>query len=238
MLCVLAATAYWGWRVQRAEQAANVLRTAIDEADGALANGDLAAAELKYEAAAKALDVLQRDDGESRRVYQLHRETVTANRLMIETLHELAELARLAQQGEAAGWEDSLRTRFRDRWIILQAPLQQGNGGTEAQCTRILYPLVAGETPMVIETEAGVYDRLIGRNPETYTVFAARIDELYYEQPPGRGVWRLTLRADDAFPWSNWKTFELVGLGGAGEDADNESKRILERQSERLGVSP
>ncbi|MGE3314853.1 MAG: hypothetical protein AB7O26_07010 [Planctomycetaceae bacterium] len=234
--CVLVGTVYWGIKARRADLAARVVRTAINEADEAVSNGDLSTAARKYAEASEALTVLKRNDPEALRVHQANRETSTAGRLLLGSLHEIGDEARKAQEGASEGWQDSLRTRYQGQWLIIQAPVKSSTDADANPRTQIVFPIAAGATSVIVETDESALETLVGGEADSDAIFAAQIDEVRYESEPGREQWILTLRADTLFPWSNWKTFELVGLAGAGEDEDADARKILDRQSERLGV--
>lgn len=238
IVCSMLGLGYWGWNSRKADEAARTVGSNIDLADAAIAEGDLAQAAERYEEASKALKLLKRTDSEAARIQQAHRETAAAMNLLAISLEMIGEQAYEAQQGAAAGWEDSLQNRYKDQWVIIQARVEEFTGSDGRTRTRVRYPIAAGEHSVLIETDASACSTLLGDATKGEAIFAAQIDELRYLNVAGGESWVITLRPDSLILWSNWNTFEAVGLAGAGEESDAASKKILAQQSERLGVTP
>jgi hypothetical protein len=89
---VVTATAWWLLHLQALDRARDVLATVPRLADEALAEGDFNAAARQFARLGRALDVIGRDDSQSRRWRQMARETTAAADLASGSLHAFAEL--------------------------------------------------------------------------------------------------------------------------------------------------
>jgi len=232
---VVTLTVYWGWQARRADKAAATVQQATEVADAALSEGDFATAARLYEDAWRSLQILGRDDPEARRVGQAYRETTAASRLATISLYDLVESVKNSPVHANAGAGKAVPTEYEDFWIILECSLSAMRGTDGAPRTRIEYPLVIDGVPFVIETDGDVLDRFAAGEDVPRAIFAAQLQGVRFD-PAQPGNSTVMLRGDTLFAWSNWETYQMLGLAGNGEKAEEASRRILAAQSEQIGV--
>ncbi len=234
---VIAVTGYWGWSVRRAELAAAIVQRVTNEGDEAVSRGDFNRAAEKYSEAWKAHQILKRDDAEARRVHQAFLETTAASRLISASPFDILAEAQQKRKAEESGWETSLESRYRDSWIVIDSSVFLETGVGNSPHTQVDCPLMLDDTPLAIETDADVYDRLHRGGDSKRAIFAAQVSGFRFvsaDEPR----WVLTLKGDSVFAWSNPQTFEKLGLMGLGPDAVEATRKILAEQSQRLEIEP
>ncbi|MEX0717935.1 MAG: hypothetical protein WD066_15175 [Planctomycetaceae bacterium] len=226
-LAVATITGWWMWRQESLARAEATLRDSLERGTAALDGRDYSAAAVEYAAAARALDVLRRDDSFAADVRQTSRQLTAMENL----LHVPLEEALAETRGGVAARDGSLRIPFphAERWLVLDATVRRA-ADSDGTVYEIAYPLAVDGAPVSLRVRPPAFaESKIDERPSR-VVFAARLASVRSggEASP---VLAVELDSRSLFLWTNAEFLAQLGFA-----PDERATRVLDSQARAAGV--
>jgi hypothetical protein len=237
ILVVVVLTGYFVWRSQLKEKAAVTLHMHLDAGEAALRAGQFEEAAAEYHQAAEAVDILRRDDAESRVVRQRAKELSAIAHLSPLSLYELCEEARVAVTSGDASWSERFNRLYRDRWVVIDGDVVSDAGPDGALQPLIRYPFQIDGTPVILDARLKALEPGSAVAAPQHVIFAGQLVSLAEEGTKSK-VWVLRLKDSTAFLWAGTDTYRALGLGPDTLRSDDDTARLLASQAEIVGVKP
>jgi hypothetical protein len=234
---VVGATGYYAWRSRLNENAASSLHGFIEAGDQALANRDVQLAADQFRKAARALDRLERDDVESMRIRQKSKELHAAANLSTVSLYELCDRARQEAADAKTKAPPAMEGFEPGAWIIVDGQIVDESGPDGVQQPTIRYPFPIDGAPVAIDARLAALECLGERAGARRVIVAAQIASIKKE---GRRspMWVVKLNDATALLWSDPDTYRALGVESDHERTDEETRKVLDGQSNALGLKP
>ncbi|MSR59164.1 MAG: hypothetical protein EXS05_16235 [Planctomycetaceae bacterium] len=231
---VIAATIWWLTHLAALERARDVILNVPKLAETALDEDDLIDAASHYGRLREAVELLGRDDQQSRLWRQLSREITASAKLVDASFAEIFQEAVDTASSEArVSWPDLFRAHYRDDWVLVDAPVSRVADDAGRTSFRVDYPLAYGTVRGRLVAELPAFEKRVESGPEPQRViFAAQLADCRFDAA-GEGIWVIELRPDTGFLWCRPQTFERLGLA-----TDAATLKILAHQSTLVGLDP
>ncbi len=235
---VIGLTAYFVWQSHVKEKAALTLRDHLDAGEAALRDKKLDEAASEYREAARAVDILGRDDDESRVVRQKAKELEALAHLSAISLYELCDEARVAVASGDTQWSERFDRVYRDKWVIIEGDIVSDAGPDGTPQPLIRYPFqIDGTTPVILDSRLkALAPRSAVAGPQ-HVIFAGQLVS-FREEGTKSKAWVLRLNDATAFLWAGAETYRVLGLGSDALRTDDETSHLLAEQAEIVGVKP
>jgi hypothetical protein len=235
---VVILTGYFVWQSQRKEKAALTLREHLDAGEAAFRASKFEEAAAEYQQAAQAVDILGRDDVESRIVRQKARELNAIAHLSRLSLYDLCEEARLAVAEGETKWNERFDRNHRDTWIIVEGDVvsDAGPDGTQQPLIRYPFPIADG-APVILDARLKALEPRSAVAGPQRVIFAGQLVSFAEEGSKSKS-WVLRLKDTTAFLWTGDDTYRALGLGTDALRNDEDTSRLLAAQGEIVGVKP
>jgi hypothetical protein len=232
ILSVIALTAWWIAHVRALEHAERTVVSASRLGERALADNDLPEAARQFQMARASLDVLGRNDPQSRALRQTAGEVIAAAGLVHASLFEILEEANEAAAGRASlTWSETFRLSYRDTWVVLDASVSRAIDPSGGHRFDIDFPLPVRHDQAVVVGDMEIFEKAVAADGAAKRViFAAQLEDCRLD-PGHQGVWKISLRPSTGFLWSSGERLELLGMG-----VDDATKRLLDEQTGLLGI--
>lgn len=222
----------------RSEQAVMELKVANEAARKALEERKIDEAHLQLAVAVEALDTLKRhDDPLSREIRQLYREsTAMRDVLPISPLQVVAEAEDAQQSGHGAEWQGTFQTQYRNRWLIIDGPVQIETVGAERGQYTIQLPLQVGSSGRGVSLHVAMPDlnRLVKGGKQRSVILAVQI--VGCELSADQRTWRLRVNSESAFLWGTLDNYQAAGFTFDSDEDLERVKRALEAQARVLNL--
>jgi len=237
-VAVCGATAAYVLLSDRSEQTVAELKTANEAARKFLKDRQMVAAREQLAAAVVALDKLdRRDDALAREIRQLHREVgAISDALPISPLQVVVEADAAYEQGGGEKWQDTFRTQYRNRWMIMDGFVQRQSDGPDRGQSTISLPLRIGPTrrSVSLNFELPDLDRLTKGKPRE-AVFAVQLTDC--DLSADRRTWKLRVNPQSAFLWGTLENYEAAGFTFGTPDERLRLEKTLTAQRRVMGMS-
>jgi hypothetical protein len=237
ILGVVLLTGYLVWQSQQKEKAALTLREHLDAGDAALRASKFVEAAAEYQQAAQAVDILGRDDAESRAVRQKAKELNAIAHLSAISLYELCDEARLAVAEHDAKWSERFDRLHRDAWIVVDGDVVSDAGPDGTLQPLIRYPFPIEGAPVILDARLKALEPRSAVAGSQHVIFAGQLAS-FAEEGTKSKVWVLRLKDATAFLWAGGETYRALGLGSDALRSDEDTGRLLAAQAEIVGVKP
>jgi hypothetical protein len=234
---VVVLTGYFVWQSQRKEKAALTLREHLDAGDAAFRASKFDEAAAEYQQAAQAVDILGRDDVESRVVRQKAKELNAIAHLSKLSLYDLCEEARLAVAEGETKWNERFDRNHRDTWIIVEGDVVSDAGPDGTQQPLIRYPFPIDGPPVILDARLKTLEPRSAVAGPQRVIFAGQLVS-FAEEGTKSKAWVLRLKDATAFLWTGDDTYRALGLGSDALRSDEDTSRLLAAQGEIVGVKP
>jgi hypothetical protein len=234
---VVVLTGYFVWQSQRKEKAALTLREHLDAGDAAFRALRFDEAAAEYQQAAQAVDILGRDDVESRVVRQKAKELNAIAHLSRLSLYDLCEEARLAVAEGETKWSERFDRNHRDSWVIVEGDVVTDAGPDGTQQPLIRYPFPIDGAPVILDARLKALEPRSAVAGPQRVIFAGQLVS-FAEEGTKSKAWVLRLKDTTAFLWTGDETYRALGLGSDALRSDEDTNRLLAAQGEIVGVKP
>jgi hypothetical protein len=233
---VVALTGYLVWWSQVKEKAALTLHEHIEAGDAAFREGRFDVAAAEYQQAARAVDILGRDDDESRVVRQKAKELNAIAHLSSISLYELCDEARLAV-AEHDDYSERFNRLHRDKWIVVEGDVVSDAGPDGTPQALIRYPFPIDGAPVILDARLKALEPGSALPGPQRVIFAGQLVS-FAEEGIKSKAWVLRLNDATAFLWAGNDTYRALGLGSDALRSDEETNRLLAQQAEVVGIKP
>ncbi|HXY37036.1 MAG TPA: hypothetical protein VEI07_22605 [Planctomycetaceae bacterium] len=237
ILGVVVLTGYLVWQSQMKEKAALTLREHLEAGDAAFREAKYAEAATEYQHAAQAVDILGRDDAESRVVRQKAKELNAIAGLSPLSLYELCEEARVAKTSGDTKWGERFDRLYRDSWIIVEGDIVSDAGPDGTPQSIIRYPFQIEGAPVILDARLKALEPRSAVAGPQHVIFAGQLAS-FAEEGTKSKVWVLRLKDATAFLWVGGDTYRALGLGTDALRTDDETAHLLAEQGDTAGVKP
>jgi hypothetical protein len=237
ILGVVALTGYFVWQSHIKEKAALTLRDHLEAGDAAFRAAKLEEAAAEYQQAARAVDILGRDDVESRVVRQKAKELNALAHLSRLSLYDLCDEARLAVAEGETKWNERFDRNHRDSWIVVEGDVVSDAGPDGASQPLIRYPFPIDGAPVILDARLKALEPPSAVAGPQHVIFAGQLVS-FAEEGSKSKVWVLRVKDATAFLWTGEDTYRALGLGSDALRSDEETGRLLAAQAEIVGVKP
>jgi hypothetical protein len=234
---VVVLTGYFVWQSQRKEKAALTLREHLDAGDAAFRALRFDEAAAEYQQAAQAVDILGRDDVESRVVRQKAKELNAIAHLSRLSLYDLCEEARLAVAEGETKWSERFDRNHRDSWVIVEGDIVTDAGPDGTQQPLIRYPFPIDGAAVILDARLKALEPRSAVAGPQRVIFAGQLVS-FAEEGTKSKAWVLRLKDTTAFLWTGDETYRALGLGSDALRSDEDTNRLLAAQGEIVGVKP
>jgi hypothetical protein len=234
---VVVLTGYFVWQSQRKEKAALTLREHLDAGDAAFRALRFDEAAAEYQQAAQAVDILGRDDVESRVVRQKAKELNAIAHLSRLSLYDLCEEARLAVAEGETKWSERFDRNHRDSWVIVEGDIVTDAGPDGTQQPLIRYPFPIDGAAVILDARLKALEPRSAVAGPQRVIFAGQLVS-FAEEGAKSKAWVLRLKDATAFLWTGDETYRALGLGSDALRSDEDTNRLLAAQGEIVGVKP
>jgi hypothetical protein len=227
---VIGLTGWWLVHQQRRDAAERLIVSAVKLGEQALADHDLVEAARQFQQVRAALDVLGRNDHQSRALRQTARETTAAADLSRSSLFDLLHEAVESESGKVhLTWDETFRTGYRDEWVVVDAMVSRLAENAGGRRFEIDFPLTEGRHRAILVADLDAFDKVLaaGQSPQR-VVFAGQLDECRKHEE----TWLIALRPSTGFLWSSAANLELLGV-----PLDDATKQLLADQTGQLGLA-
>ena len=219
------------WHRTSVENAKATVAKATDLGKAALLERDFTKAETELGRARAALDLLKRQDTAANDVRQLSREATAMSRIVGSPLFEILQET-LAARTPGSTKPLLMSSLNQGAWIIFDTKLIPD---TERKGRyQIDTPLSVNDINVDIVIESPVFDTLPDRDDFGETnrvIFAAQLDQMSQpEGDPAASV--LTLDGKTCFLWTNYENYVSIGFLPSDDEAEKETRALLQRQAE------
>jgi hypothetical protein len=237
IFAVVVLTGYFIWQSQRKEKAALTLREHLEAGEAAFRDSKFAEAATEYQQAAQAVDILGRDDAESRAVRQKAKEVNAIAHLATLSLYELCDAARLAVTEKDTQFGERFDRLHRDSWIVVEGDVVSDTGPDGTPQPLIRYPFPIDGAPVILDARLKALEPTSALAGPQHVIFAGQLDS-FKEEGTKTKAWVLRLKNATAFLWTGADTYRALGLGTDALRSDDETARLLAAQAEIVGVKP
>jgi hypothetical protein len=228
---VIVATIWWIGHLRALDRARDTLASVPRQAEESLQEGDAPEAARKFALLRHAVDLLGRDDPQSRRWRQLARETAAIADLAAAPLHDI--LLEAAEAPDRSAWANQFRVNYRDGWVLIDAPVSRATDGSDTARLTVDFPLVVGEHLGRLVAELPALEPAVAADGSARRViFAAQLADCRLESGPDP-IWRIELRPETGFLWTGAETYQALGM-----PPDESSSKTLAGQAQLLGIEP
>jgi hypothetical protein len=234
---VVILTAYFVWQSQVKEKAALTLHEHLEAGEAAFRAAKFGEAADEYRQAAQAVDILGRDDAESRVVRQKAKELTAMAHLSPLSLYELCDEARLAVESGDTKWSERFERLYRDTWIVVDGDVVSDAGPDGTPQALIRYPFQIEGAPVILDARLKALEPSSAVAGPQHVIFAAQLAS-FAEEGAKNKVWVLRLKNATAFLWAGADTYRALGLGSDALRSDDDTGRLLAAQAEIVGVKP
>ena len=233
VFAVVALTAWWIVHLRALDRAERTVVAASRLGEQAVMNNDLAEAARQFRMVRSSLDLLGRNDRPSRLLRQTADELMAAAELSHASLFDMLREAGEADAGQAGlTWAETFRLSYRHSWVVLDVPVTRAIGRSGGYRFNIDFPLPAGRDRGTVVGDLAIFEKAVAADGSpTRVIFAAQLDDCRRD-PEHKETWKIALRPETGFLWSNADRLELLGVG-----VDDVTRRVLEEQSGLLGIS-
>lgn len=221
------------------EQASETLKTATAAGEDLLRQGDLPAANTAYLDAFVALDVLGRTDQRANEIRQTSRELQAINSQAVSPLFEIAdEAVTHIKQSDTQSWKSLFDLRYAGTWIIFEASLipLPADPETEEPRFRLNLPVLLDEYTLYLELTSPGFLEYLNQHPGQSLIFAAQI-ATFQQAADQSDTGIIELDGKTAFLWSHLDLYEQLGLQFDEFHNRNQIERLLNQQTQFLGLS-
>ena len=223
----------------RSEQAVADLKAANEAARTALAERRIDEAHLQLAAAVKALDTLDRhDDPLAQELRQLLRETnAIRDVLPISPLQVVAEADEAQQNGRGEQWQSRFQTQYRNRWLIIDGPVQVELNGSQRGQYAVQLPLRIGPSRRGVSMHVALpaLDLLVKGGKQRPVVMAVQL--VGCDLSPDKQTWQLRINSQTAFLWGTLENYEVAGFTLESDEDRQRVLTMLAAQQRVLGLS-
>jgi hypothetical protein len=233
VLSVVVLTAWWIAHLHALDQAERTVISASRLGEQALANNDLPEAARQFRMVRSSLDLLGRNDSQSRLLRQTANELMAAAGLARASLFDMLHEANDAASGRTSlTWSETFRLTYRNTWVVLDVPVSRSIDHSSGQRFDIDFPLATGREQAVVVGDLEIFDKAVATDGTAKRViFAAQLDDCRRESEQ-EGAWKISLRPATGFLWSSAERLELLGVG-----VDDATRRVLDEQAGSLGIA-
>lgn len=239
IVLIVGVTGYWVVHSRNLEQAAETLKSATDEGNAFLKQGDLPAANDSYQKAFQALAVLGRTDQSSNEIRQKSRELQAITSQAVSPLFELAdEAVYQIKQSDAESWKSLFRTRYEGTWMIFETSLIPVTDEDQTQPARfrLNLPVLLDGYTLFLELTEPSFVGYIDEHLDQPLIFAAQISS--FEQAANQtDVGIIQLDGKTAFLWSHLNLYEQLGFQFDEFHNRKQIENILQQQTRYLRLS-
>jgi hypothetical protein len=231
---VIVLTAWWIAHLRALDQAERTVVSASRLGEQALADNDLPEAARQFRMVRSSLDLLGRNDPQSRLMRQTASELMAGADLAHVSLFDMLHEATDAAAGRASlTWAETFRLNYRNAWVVLDVTVSRSVDHSGGHRFDIDFPLAVGGEQAVVVGDLEIFDKAVASDGTAKRViFAAQLDDCRRESGQ-EGPWRISLRPASGFLWSSAERLELLGVG-----VDDATQRVLDEQSRLLGLAP
>lgn len=232
VVCVIALTGWWLIHLRTLDQARDVLVSTPRVAEEALKEGEFHEAARQFARIVAAVDLLGRDDSQSRQWRQAARETTAISELASVSLHEiLDEAAHSASDADRDRWAELFRGTYRGAWVVIDAPVSRNEEESGGPHFTVDFPLAVGDCGGRLLADLPIFEQCVPPGaPGKRVIFAGQIESCRLI-PGSDPVWQIELRPQTAILWGSAETYERLGL-----PIDEATARILTEQSRLIGI--
>ncbi len=234
---VVLLTGFLVWQSHVKEKAALTLREHLEAGEAAFRGSKFGEAATEYQQAAAAVDILGRDDAESRTVRQKAKELNAMAHLSALSLYELCEEARVAKASGDTKWSERFERLYRDAWILIDGDVVSDAGPDGTPQAVIRYPFAIENTPVILDARLKVLEPSSAVAGPQHVIFAGQLVS-FAEEGTKNKVWVLRLKDATAFLWAGADTYRALGLGTDALRSDEDTGKQLAAQAEIVGVKP
>lgn len=234
---VVLLTGYLVWQSQVKEKAALTLREHLEAGEAAFRGAKYGEAATEYQEAAEAVNILGRDDAESRTVRQKAKELNAMAHLSALSLYELCEEARVAKASGDTKWSERFERLYRDAWILIDGDVVSDTGPDGTPQALIRYPFPIENVPVILDARLKVLEPSSAVAGPQHVIFAGQLVS-FVEEGTKNKVWVLRLKDASAFLWAGSDTYRALGLGADALRSDEDTGKQLAAQAEIVGVKP
>ncbi|MCA9015246.1 MAG: hypothetical protein KDA77_07920 [Planctomycetaceae bacterium] len=239
IMLIVGLTAYGIFHSRQLEQASETLKTATAAGEDLLRQGDLPAANIAYQDAFHALDVLGRTDQSANEIRQTSRELQAINAQAVSPLFEIADEAVVKiKQSDAESWKSLFDVRYAGTWMIFEASLLSlpPDPETEKPRYRLNLPVLLDEYTLYLELTSPAFLEYLDQYPGQPLIFAAQI-AAFQQAADQSDTGIIELDGKTAFLWSHLDLYEKLGIQFDEFHNRNQIEGILNQQTQFLGLS-
>jgi hypothetical protein len=237
IFCVVVLTGYFVWQSHVKEKAALTLREHLEAGEAAFRGAKYVEAAAEYQLASQAVDILGRDDAESRLIRQKAKELNAIAHLAPLSLYELCDEARMAMASGDTKWSERFERLYRDSWIVVDGDVVSDSGADGAPLALIRYPFAIDGATVILDARLKALEPSSPVPGPQHVIFAGQLVSFAEEGTKNR-VWVLRLKDATAFLWAGGDTYRALGLGSDALRSDDDTGRLLAAQAEIVGVKP
>jgi hypothetical protein len=230
---VIVLTGWWIAHLRAIDQAERTVVSAARLGEQALASSDLPEAARQFRLVRSSLDLLGRNDPQSRLLRQTASELVAAADLARASLFDMLQEANDAASGRTRlSWSETFRLTYRHAWVVLDVPVSHSTDRSRGYRYEIDFPLALGHDQAVVVGDLEIFDKVLATDGTAKRIiFAAQLDDCRRDSER-EGAWKISLRPATGFLWSSAERLELLGVG-----VDEATKRVLDEQAGLLGIA-
>jgi hypothetical protein len=237
ILAVVALTGYFVWQSHLKEKAALTLREHLEAGEAALHASKFGEAATEYQQAAQAVDILGRDDAESRNVRQKAKELNAIAHLSALSLYELCEEARVAMASGDTKWSERFERLYGGSWIVVEGDVVTDAGPDGTSQPLIRYPFQIDSAAVILDARLKVLEPASAIAGPQHVIFAGQLAS-FGEEGTKSKVWVLKFKEATAFLWAGQDTYRALGMGADALRSDDETTHLLSAQGEIVGLKP
>lgn len=227
MVLLLTGTIWWGLHRQAVQRAALVFADESRAGKSAMIEQDFQSADIHFQKAVQALNLLDRNDHEAREARQLAAETQVANQLALVGLFDLISEARLARRTNGPDWNKSMQQSYNKSWLLFDTSGMEFTSETDAEMSFAL-TLVPGPDPVQVRGNLSRFREQLGQTPPAKIIFAAQIQDI---RSQSSGGWEILLLPDTLTLWATEANYSALGL-----PVDEQTRSTLQEQAKLLGL--
>ncbi len=233
MLALVSATGWSLWNRHVREQARSSVPRSAESGLAALHAGQFADAAAHLDAAVRGLNVLHQTDGWAQEIRRAHREAVSAEKLSLASLPELAG----SLLGDGAAEDEKQRqfqSQYGDSWMLWDVALVRRPNATDT--FELDVPLIVDDRPLQVTCDfPELLTAASEATPQTpqRVIFAGQIDRWVFPAEP-HGPLIAVLKASTAFLWTDYESFSAAGYRPASEGEAQQTRDLLLRQRQQV----
>ncbi|MBL8850190.1 MAG: hypothetical protein JNG89_10925, partial [Planctomycetaceae bacterium] len=157
--------------------------------------------------------------------------------LPISPLQVVAEADEAQQAGRGEQWQSRFQTQYRNRWLIIDGPVQVELNGSQRGQYAVQLPLRIGPSRrgVALHVALPALDRLVKGGKQRPVVMAVQV--VGCELSSDKQTWRLQTDSQSAFLWGTLDNYEAAGFTIESDEDRQRVQRLLEAQQRILGMS-